>query len=208
MRVTRRAARLPVAFFQQDVEVVARGLLGRVLVSEARGTLTAGRIVEVEAYRGAGDPASHAFQFRRHAQNEGLYGPDGSWYVYLSYGMHWCLNLVAGGHGDGSAVLLRALEPVDGLYAMRRRRRVQDDRLLCSGPGRLTQALGLDRSLDRRPMRTAPAYVLSGSALKPEAVLSTPRIGITRAADWPLRFVIRGSPWTSRGARKSEGRVD
>jgi len=197
----RRAATLPVAFFRKDAVAVARGLLGKLLVSRTRGCTTIGRIVEVEAYLGAEDPASHAFRFRRHAQNEGLYGPPGNWYVYRSYGVHWCANLVVGPPGLGSAVLLRALEPIEGTPAMRRRRGVREERLLCSGPGRLTQALGITGVLDQRAMGDAPAYVLGAPPLDGVEVLATPRIGISRAIDWPLRFVVRGSPWLSKGAR-------
>jgi len=189
---------LPVAFFRQDAVTVARGLLGRHLVSEIRGSWSVGRIVEVEAYLGVGDPASHAFGGRRHAGNEGIYGPPGNWYVYRSYGVHWCANLVAGPPGEGAAVLLRALEPVEGLELMARRRGSHRPRLLCAGPGRLTQALAITRALDRTPMPRSPVYVLEGSEPDPPDIVTSPRIGITRAVDWPLRFTIRGSPWVSR----------
>ena len=201
MTQDRRAAPLPVAFFRRDAETVARGLLGRLLVTRVRRSATIGRIVEVEAYLGAQDPASHAFQFRRHAQNEGLYGPPGNWYVYRSYGVHWCANLVVGPPGQGCAVLIRALEPVEGLSVMRRRRGVREERLLCSGPGRLTQALGITRALDQSAMPDAQAYVLAGPSVGKAEILATPRIGITRAVDWPLRFVVRESRWLSRGPR-------
>jgi len=195
----RRAATLPVSLFRQGAATVARGLLGAVLVSEVQGCRTAGRIVEVEAYLGAGDPASHAWQFRRHPGNEALYGPAGSWYVYRSYGLHWCTNLVTGPPGQGAAVLVRALEPLEGIAAMRRRRRVTEEGLLCAGPGRLCQALGVTVALDGMPMHRSPVRVERGVELPDEAVLVTPRIGITRAADWRLRLVMRGSPWASRG---------
>jgi DNA-3-methyladenine glycosylase len=194
----RRAATLPVAFFRQDAETVARGLLGAVVISEVRGCLTAGRVVEVEAYLGAEDPASHAWRLRRHPGNEALYGPAGSWYVYRSYGMHWCTNLVTGPPGQGAAVLLRALEPLQGLDAMRRRRGLTEPRVLCAGPGRLCQALGITRSLDGLPMGRSVVRVARGEELAREDVVATARIGITRAEDWPLRFTVRGSRWTSR----------
>ncbi len=111
MTNAKRAALLPVSFFRRPAEVVAHELIGAVMVSEVRGVRTAGRIVEVEAYLGQSDPASHGYQNRRHAQNEGLYGPAGNWYVYLSYGVHWCANLVAGRTPNEGAVLIRALEP-------------------------------------------------------------------------------------------------
>ncbi len=198
MSGTKRAALLPVSFFRRPAEVVARELIGTVIVSTVRGTRTTGRIVEVEAYLGQRDPASHGFQNRRHAQNEGLYGPAGAWYVYLSYGVHWCANLVAGRTPNEGAVLLRAVEPLEGLPTMRRRRGGVADRLLAAGPGRLTQALGITRSLDQQPMRGAVLRIYQGDALAPP--VATPRIGITRAVDWPLRFVEGGTRWASRSA--------
>ncbi len=173
-------------------------------MTRIRGARAVGRIVEVEAYLGAGDPASHAYRFRRHAQNQALYGPAGTWYVYRSYGMHWCANLVVGPEGRGAAVLLRAVEPIDGLPLMRRRRQVRDTRLLGAGPGRLTQALGITRALDGRAMQGSAALVMAGPPLTDLDIQTTPRIGISRATDWPLRFVIRGSPWESR-PRKDSG---
>ena len=118
----RRAATLPVAFFRRPAEVVAAELLGMVVVSSVGGEVTEGRIVETEAYLGYDDPASHGYLHRRNARNEALFGPPGSWYVYLSYGMHWCANLVCQRPGLASAVLLRALEPLDWIEIMRRRR--------------------------------------------------------------------------------------
>ena len=200
MTITRRAATLPVSFFEQSADLVARELLGTLVVSTAGGHRTSGRIVETEAYLGRDDPASHGYRDRRHAQNESLYGPPGSWYVYLSYGMHWCANLVCGPRGHASAVLLRALEPVVGLEIMRRRRAGVADRQLCSGPGRLCQALGITRSLDGQMMGRSEVKVRSAEAL--HEIVASPRIGITKAADWPLRFVVAGSPWASRSPRE------
>jgi DNA-3-methyladenine glycosylase len=198
-QVVRQRMVLPASFFRRPAGLVAHDLIGTVLVSTVRGVRTSGRIVEAEAYLGQRDPASHGYQNRRHAQNEGLYGAAGTWYVYLSYGVHWCANLVAGRAPNEGAVLIRALEPLEGLPAMRRRRGgVVPDRVLAAGPGRLTQALGITRSLDQRPMRGALVQVFSGEALAPP--VATPRIGITRAVDWPLRFVERGTRWASRSA--------
>src|SRR5919112_5925792 len=182
MTEVRRAATLPVAFFRQPTELVARELLGMVIVSTAGGELTTARIVETEAYLGYDDPASHGYLHRRNARNQALFGPPGCWYVYLSYGMHWCANLVCQRTGLASAVLLRALEPIDGLEIMRRRRGMMPDRQLCSGPGKLCQALGIDRSLDGMPMSRAPVVVLGAEALEPAFISATPRIGITKAA--------------------------
>jgi DNA-3-methyladenine glycosylase len=198
MSAIRRAATLPVSFFARPAEVVARELIGMEVVSRLQGRLTVGRIVETEAYLGYDDPASHGYRHRRHAQNEALYGPAGSWYVYLSYGMHWCANLVCGERGRASAVLLRALEPVTGLAVMRERRGGAADRLLCSGPGRLCQALAMTRDQDGRPMRRSAVTVRAGPEPLTAQVVAAPRIGITKAADWPLRFVVEGSPWLSR----------
>jgi DNA-3-methyladenine glycosylase len=194
----RRAATLPVSFFSQSTEQVARALLGAVVVSQTGGVRTAGRIVETEAYLGHTDPASHGFAMRRHARNASLYGPAGTWYVYLSYGVHWCCNLVCEGKGLGGAVLLRALEPLEGLDAMMERRRTTKRALLCSGPGRLAQALGITLELDGTPMRSSDVRVTRGTSVAPRDVVASARIGITKAADWPLRFTVRGSPWISR----------
>jgi DNA-3-methyladenine glycosylase len=200
---TRRAATLPVSFFARPAEQVARELLGATVVSTLAGARTAGRIVETEAYLGYDDPASHGYRNRRHAQNEALFGPPGTWYVYLSYGMHWCANLVCGATGQASAVLLRALEPVQGLAVMRERRGAVADRQLCSGPGKLCQALAITRDQDGLSMRRSGAVVLSAGE-PPAAIIAAPRIGITKAMDWPLRFVVDGSPWVSRGAPRGE----
>jgi len=196
---TRRAATLPVSFFTRTADVVARELLGALVVSTLDGRRTEGRIVETEAYLGHDDPASHGYLSRRHTRNEALFGPPGTWYVYLSYGMHWCANLVCAPAGHASAVLLRALEPVTGLETMRERRGGVADRQLCSGPGKLCQALGMTRDLDGAPMRRSGVVVLGHDGPDPPVAIATPRIGITKAADWPLRFVIEGSAWTSRG---------
>ncbi len=197
MSPTRRAATLPVAFFQRDAATVGRELLGTTLVARSGRRELAARIVEVEAYLGATDPASHAFGYRRHTQNGSLYLRPGTWYVYRSYGMHWCVNLVTGPVGEGAAVLLRAVAPLEGLAEMRRRRGTRTDRLLCAGPGRLCEALGIDRDVDGRYMPRSGLRIRLAAPLDSEAVVATPRIGITRAADWPLRFVERGSPWAS-----------
>jgi DNA-3-methyladenine glycosylase len=157
--------------------------------------VAAARIVETEAYLGVEDPASHAWQGRRNAQNDSIYGAPATWYVYRSYGIHWCANLVCLKEGVAAAVLLRALEPLEGLEVMRARRGGVPDRLLASGPGRLTMALGLTRALDGLPMRTSAVTVHPGEP--PPAVTATARVGITRAVEWPLRFVETGSPWVS-----------
>jgi DNA-3-methyladenine glycosylase len=201
MTQLRRAATLPVAFFRRPAEAVAADLLGMVVVSSIGGEITEGRIVETEAYLGYDDPASHGYLHRRNARNAALFGPPGSWYVYLSYGMHWCANLVCQRSGLASAVLLRALEPVAGSEVMRRRRGAVPDRDLCSGPGKLCQALGISRELDGQKMARSLAIVRRPDQWEKSRIAVTPRIGITKAADWPLRFHVAESPWTSRPSR-------
>jgi DNA-3-methyladenine glycosylase len=203
MTQVRRAATLPVAFFRRPAETVAADLVGMVVVSSVGGKLTEGRIVETEAYLGYDDPASHGYLHRRNARNLALFGPAGSWYVYLSYGMHWCANLVCQRSGLASAVLLRALEPVAGLDIMRRRRGPLADRELCSGPGKLCQALGISRELDGAKMARSLVIVRRPTVSEEARIAVSPRIGITKAVDWPLRFHLAGSPWTSR---KENGR--
>ncbi len=194
----KRAALLPVSFFERPAEVVARELIGRVLVADGGKGRTVGRIVETEAYLGHRDPASHGFANRRHARNAALYAAAATWYVYLSYGVHWCANLVCGRETNAGAVLLRALEPLEGLDLMRRRRGpVLRDRLLASGPGRLTQAFGIDHALDGIAMRKSSVVILARDPVDVSVAVS-PRIGITKAVDWPLRFTEQGSRWTSR----------
>jgi DNA-3-methyladenine glycosylase len=200
MTQVKRAATLPVSFFRRPTEIAAAELIGAVVVSSIDGEVTAGRIVETEAYLGYDDPASHGYRHRRNSRNEALFGPPGTWYVYLSYGMHWCANLVCQEAGLASAILLRALEPLEGLETMRRRRGPVADRDLCSGPGKLCQALGMTRELDGQKMSKSLVVVHRPRRSEVSRIIATPRIGITKAADWPLRFVLAGSPWLSRRA--------
>ncbi len=202
MKTSRRASTLPVSFFDRPADLVARELLGAVMVSRIGGGRTAGRIVETEAYLGYHDPASHGYLHRRNERNAALFGSAGSWYVYLSYGIHWCANLVCQEPGTAGAVLIRALEPLDGLALMRRRRGGVDDRRLCSGPGNLCQALGITHALDGRIMSSSPVVVLAPPRSWPAPVVyATPRIGITKAADWLLRFHLEGNGYVSGGQR-------
>jgi DNA-3-methyladenine glycosylase len=153
-----------------------------------------GRIVEVEAYDHE-DPASHGFRGRTE-RNASMFGPPGHAYVYRSYGIHWCLNFVCEGEGVANAVLLRALEPTHGLEAMRERRGLDDPRLLCSGPGRLCEALSVTREHDGLALDRPPFELLAAEG--PAEVVSGPRIGITRAADQPWRYAEAGSRFLSR----------
>ena len=202
MSRTQRAATLPVRFFARPAEVVAAELVGTVMISRIGGAVTAGRIVETEAYLGVIDPASHGFAGRRTVHNASIFGAPGLWYVYRSYGMHWCANLVAAAAGEAAAVLVRALEPVEGLQIMRERRGPVPDRQLCSGPGKLCRALGITRDLDGLMMQGSDVVVERGA--RPARVAATRRIGITRAEEWPLRFVEAGSRWLSRPWREPD----
>ena len=184
--------RLRQDFFARSVHEVAPDLVGARLLVDGVG----GRIVEVEAYA-VGDPASHGFKGLTPTRAS-MFGPPGRAYVYRSYGVHWCLNFVCGDEGSPQAVLIRALEPLAGLHAMAARRGLDDERLLCAGPGRLCQALGVTREhdglrLDRPPFevhaRTGEVDVLNG-----------PRIGLTVAAEEPWRYVLAGSRYVSRPA--------
>jgi len=186
------------AFCRRSAVDLAQALLGRELLVTGVG----GLIVETEAYT-PDDPASHSFRGRS-AGNAAMFGAPGDVYVYRSYGLHWCLNIVAG--EPGAAVLIRALEPLHGLDVMRARRRVEDERLLCSGPGRLCQALAVTgahngASLAREPFALRPG---AGSGAGPGAagaIACGPRIGITRAVERPWRFAVAGSRFLSRPMR-------
>lgn len=179
----------PRDFYRGHVAAVARALIGCTLLVDGIG----GAIVETEAYA-ADDPASHSFRGRT-PRNAAMFGPPGHAYVYLSYGLHWCLNIVAG-EAPGAAVLIRALAPVHGIEAMRARRGSMPDRLLCAGPGRVGQALGITRAHDGLALDAPPFALLLPGA--PPPLAEGARIGISRAADQPWRFGWAGSPHLSR----------
>jgi DNA-3-methyladenine glycosylase len=181
------------AFFARSVHDVAPDLIGAELLVDGVG----GRIVEVEAYDHE-DPAAHGFRGRT-PRNAAMFGPPGHAYVYRSYGMHWCINFVCEGEGIASAVLIRALEPRTGVAAMRSRRGMDGNRLLCSGPGRLTEALGITREHDGRAL-DRPPFALRAREDTIE-ILVGPRIGITKAADRLWRYGLAGSKFLSRPFR-------
>jgi DNA-3-methyladenine glycosylase len=184
------AERLTREFFARSVHEVAPELIGATLLVDGVG----GRIVEVEAYD-QDDPASHSYRGRT-ARTASMFGSAGYAYVYRSYGVHWCLNLVCGEGGRAEAALVRALEPTDGLDAMRERRGVEAPRALCSGPGKLCQALGITRAHDGLPL-DAPPFELLGRESEPPLAIG-PRVGITRAVERPWRYGLAGSPFLSR----------
>ena len=183
---------LPASFFDREADVVARALLGTTLRHETAEGVVSGRIVETEAYLGPLDPASHS-AVGRTARTWHMFGPPGTAYVYFIYGMHWCLNAVTREDGYGAAVLIRAIEPIDGLPLMRARRsKARSDRVLADGPGKLSAALQVDRRCDGWSLTGgSPLGIVQGESVSDAQVVVTPRIGISKAVDWPLRFVLR-----------------
>jgi DNA-3-methyladenine glycosylase len=188
-------------FFLRDAAVVARDLLGTRVRSTWGGVMVEGVVVETEAYVGPHDPASHgAARIGETLRNRSMFGPPGRAYVYRSYGIHWCLNVVTGEPGFPAAVLIRALDPLAGLAEMARRR---EGRLpLCAGPGRLSQALGITGKLDGHSLADPPLQLLRGWRTPEDDVAVSGRVGVAKAADWPLRFYLRGHPEVSRGPRE------
>ena len=192
-----RTQLLPQSFYHRDARLVAPELLNKILTA-ADGR--SGRIVEVEAYCGAIDPAAHTYRGKT-KRNATMFGPPGHMYVYFTYGMHWCANTVCGGVGDGSGVLLRALEPLSGLEQMRTARMsVQRDRDLCSGPGRLTQALGISGAHDGIELFSgnAPFAIVSDGTPPPPLRAGSARIGISRGQEHWWRWFVEGNSNVSR----------
>ena len=194
-----RLAALPREFYDRPTEVVARELLGAILECRTPQGVASGRIVETEAYIGEHDLACHATAGRT-ARTEPLYGAPGMAYVYFIYGMYWCFNAVTRAEGQPSAVLVRALEPLEGIDLMRARRRLlgRRDVELTNGPGKLCQALGIDGSHNRIALDESPLRILPGDDVPRDAVTVTPRIGISRSADWMLRWFVSDSPFVSK----------
>lgn len=195
--------KLPREFYTRaDVLEVARELLGKRLVVRGRnGSRTAGIIVETEAYRGPEDRASHAWNGRRTQRTETMYGLGGTAYVYFVYGMYNQFNVVTNVEDVPHAVLVRALEPVEGLDVMRRRRRGRSEYELTSGPGRLCLALGIDRKLDKADLLGDRVWIEEGISISPREISRGPRIGINYAEKWiakPWRFWVRDNPFVSK----------
>jgi DNA-3-methyladenine glycosylase len=182
---------LPREFFARSVHEVAPELIGVTLLVNGVG----GPIVEAEAYESAVDPSAHGFRGRT-PRNASMFGPPGHAYVYRSYGIHWCLNLVCEEEGSAAAVLIRGLEPAHGVEVMQQRRGLLDPRLLCAGPGRLCQALGVTRDDDGLALDEPPFELLPADSAR--AVVAAPRIGISVATELPWRYCAAGSPYLSR----------
>ena len=189
-------------FYQGDTVVIARALLGCVLWRKRGRELLSARIVETEAYLGANDAASHARRGLRSARNESMYLEGGHAYVYFTYGMHWCLNVVTQEADIAEAVLLRAAQPLRGIDSMRKRRiKAKRDVDLMNGPGKLCQALDVDRALDGASLDGNKLWLTGRDIdLSDDDIAISPRIGIDNSGDaaaWPLRFFLRGNPYVS-----------
>lgn len=199
---------LPRSFYDRDPREVSRNLLGKVLIRRVRKTRLAGRIVEVEAYLGEDDPAAHSAAGRT-ARNAVLFGPPGYAYIYFIYGNHYCLNVSCLPDGVAGGILFRALEPLEGIEEMARARGISvekpsDLRKLTSGPGRMAEAFGITRQRDNGKDLTDAGsdLFIADDGYRPDQILVTPRIGITKAAERPLRYLVAGNPFVS-GPRAS-----
>jgi DNA-3-methyladenine glycosylase len=189
---------LPRSFYDRETEIVAREMLGAVLECTTPHGKASGIIVETEAYVGEHDEACHAAAGRTR-RTEPLYGRPGISYVYFIYGVHWCFNAVTRGEGLPSAVLVRAIQPLTGERLMRERRGSKVSGVnLTNGPGKLCAALGIDGSLNGVSLQRGSLVIRAGGPVPDSDVLVTPRIGITKAADWPLRYLVKGNQFVSK----------
>lgn len=196
-------AKLPRSFYLHDTVTVARALLGCVLWRRLGRELLAARLVEVEAYLGANDSASHARRGLRSPRNESMYLEGGHAYVYFTYGMHWCVNVVTQESDVAEAVLLRAAEPLRGLESMRGRRpKAKRDRDLMNGPGKLCSAMAIDKSIDGQPLHGKALWLAPRDiGVSEEDIAVSHRVGVENSGDaagWPLRFYLRGNVFVSR----------
>lgn len=193
---------LPRRFYDRDTEIVAREMLGAIVECETDAGRASGIIVETEAYVGEHDPACHAAAGRTR-RTEPLYGPPGLSYVYFIYGVHWCFNAVTRAKGLPSAVLVRAVEPLDGIELMKKRRGPAVHGVnLTNGPGKLCAALGIDGNMNGLPLQRGPLVIREGERVAAARIVTTSRIGISKAADWKLRYYVRDNPWVSRTIRE------
>lgn len=177
------------AFLKTDVVTAARRLLGCELVREIDGQVLRGKIIEVEAYDQT-DAASHSYKGKTE-RTAVMFGPAGYLYVYFTYGMHYCCNVVVGEEGEGAAVLIRAIEPLEGQDAMLDNRHGRGGAELTNGPAKVCQAFGIDKRLNGHDLRTSPLRIIPYEPIPPQQIIATPRIGISRAKDVPWRFVVK-----------------
>jgi len=194
---------LPAGFYAGDTTDVAVRLLGKFLVCISPDGIAAGKIVETEAYI-QGDPSCHAYRGIT-PRNRAMFGPPGHAYIYFIYGMYFCFNVVTAGTGVGEAVLIRALEPVAGIEIMRQRRGRNRRKDLCSGPGKLVQALGIDRMFNEHDLTEEPLVITKGSDIVPEEMVVAARIGIREENPLPLRYYIKGSGYVSKKRIQNPG---
>lgn len=180
----------------RSAELVAPALLGSLLIRDVDGQKLIGRIVETEAYDQT-DAASHSYKGRT-PRTDVMFGPPGHLYVYFTYGMHYCCNIVTGPVGTGSAVLIRAVEPLEGLDIMEDNRKGRSGRELTNGPAKLCQAYGIDKTWNGHDLRKPPLQLILGEPLPTETIVQTTRIGITRAKDVPWRFYVKDNPYVSK----------
>lgn len=178
------------------VEVAARYLLGCMVVRDYNGTRLVGKIIEVEAYH-QNDPASHSFAGNT-ARTAAMFGPAGVAYVYFTYGMHWCMNVVTGHDGEGAAVLIRAVEPLEGIEVMRELRGNVSDLNLTNGPAKFAQAFAIDKAMYGHDLTKPPLEIFEGELVPPQKIVTTSRIGIRKAIEEPLRFYIKDNPFVSK----------
>ena len=193
-------ALLPESFYQQSTVSIAQQLLGTYLVHDSADGKTIGKIIETEAYLGSSDPASHAFRGKT-ARNAVMFGPPGRVYIYFIYGMYYHMNVTAAPEGIGEAVLLRALEPVEGIPLMQARRKTDKLLNLCSGPAKLVLAMGVTPALNGHDLRQRPLVIVRDSQQEAVQIQTTRRIGLKKATDSLLRFCVAGSPFVSRSLK-------
>lgn len=185
-------------FFARNTVEVSKNLLGKYMYHESAEGITVGKVVETEAYLGKDDPACHSARGRT-MRNEVMFGPAGYAYIYLIYGMHLCFNVTTDNRHTPAAVLLRALEPLSGLDLMRKRRSKENLKDLCSGPGKLVQAMGISLNENGKSVTLGPVRFFEGQDNPEELnIVTTTRVGISQAVDWPLRFYLKESPFVSR----------
>lgn len=200
MKELKRKNDIGLDFFLEDTITIAKKLLGVTLTHKSKGGVTAGLIVETEAYLSSNDPACHASK-GKNKKNEAMFGPPGTAYVYLIYGNHYCFNVVTSYKGTGEAVLIRALEPTIGVYLMKKRRSPKNKiGELTNGPGKLCQAMGITKENNKVDLLNSPLYIVGGEDYKKNEhlIASSTRIGISKGKDKPWRFYIKNNKFISR----------